>query len=271
MLATLGAGKAFGAGGGGGGGTTVDVLQRFESANANGSTVTSGDLTTTGLGSLPGGAWTAAGTGAAATLKVSTAAEVQTGGLQVGGGVGLGDASGTKGISVDFNTDLNGRFAQYGFTAIAKVSVGCCIKWSAAFTGGSFNAYDMLAIEGSAGGPDFAVCSYEDFSGAQLIRCHTQAGISGTTITIVPGTQYWMTILFDGPGLIARLRLYTYPALALVGSESTLNIIAGSTADRAAAGRYDAHGVQGPGVATWDDFCISGTGVFPLLPSAPNP
>ena len=249
---------------GGSSGTTVSVLQRFESANADGSTVTTADLITTGLGSLPGGAWTANGTGAATTLKVSTAAEVQVGGLQVGGGSGLGDASGTKGISVDFSAALNGRFAQYAFTGISKISFGFALKWSAAFTGGSFNLYDMGALEGSL---NYLAVSYEDFSGAQLIRCHTNSGDSTTTISIATNTQYWVTGIYDGPGLIARLRLYTYPSLTQVGSEST-QVVTNTTMDRCSCGRYDAHGVSGPGVAFWDDFVIDGvSAIFPLLPT----
>lgn len=264
MLATLGAGKKFGAAGGGGG-TQVDTLIRFETSSDGTA------LTTAIMGAATvGTALTYSVT--PATLikcKISTTGERQVNGLQVSGGTGFGDAGGTRGASILMNGSATQDFVQGTFTAKDKISAGFIFKLGATWDGTDFATYNPVALLGSGG--DYCALDFESFTpiGTSMgLKAETQLGTPASPVITAANTNYWVVMIYDRTVPQATISVYTVPGLSLVGS----SVQAMTLADQCNAfvfGRYDAHAGSKNESIYLDDIALdlSGAGSI-ILPNS---
>lgn len=243
--------------------TTVDLLVRFESGSP-------GDALTLAIlnAATRGSGYTWAFVDADSGVKtIQSAAEATVNGLQIAGGSGLGDSSGTRGVSSDCSGTAGSRI-RMSFASQDLVSVGAAIMWTG-FPGNTSNFFDSFSIEGPTG--EFSALNTRDAAyPSSIVRAHTKAGGSATTIPYHLDTRYWATMLWDRANMIVRVRLYdmTSRPYVQVGSESTLALSEDCAVTSFTLGRSDnvPQGFTGGKIYT-DDVAISFAGTWPLLPS----
>jgi hypothetical protein len=261
MFATLGAGKSFSnvvvP-------TTVNLLNRFENST-NGTVYTKAILDAGQFGNAAdaNGVWSIVPAGAQQPF-VSTAQEISVPGLQVSGGGGNGDTGATRSMRTTWTNTGNGidlQCDQFTFaTQRAKVSVGFAGKFVGSSSFNFYNAFELTAANG-----DLLSLHIDDSPTIQVGAETNFGGTIGSLITITTGTWYWWTFLYDAAAVLGTMKVYTYPALGLLGTSSGL--VSNSNVDHYRVGRTDAHGVFSAAEFYTDDVAVDFTGVYPLLPN----
>jgi hypothetical protein len=141
-----------------------------------------------------------------------------------------------------------------------QMSVGFSIRFGPAFTPSLFITVDTAQIEGNGG--EYAVCQLAAHP-AYGLWVHTQAGV-GALVPIEPDEWYWVSMLFDGPNEIAKMRVYRVSDWQYMG-ESTLELIdqpVGSTI----FGRTDATHTIVDDFIWYGLYCGRNDAAFPIIP-----
>jgi len=258
---TLG-GVGTGSGGGGGGGTNVDMVTTFESGT-NGNPLTVGDLNAaTTKTAAAAGTWTIpvlaptidnTGTFVAAPRQFRVS------------GAGVPDG-GTRILRM--NTAADQIQANYALTTQAPAaSVG--FAWYCN-PEGTFNFYNWGDITGTSGGDYNAFHHFDDSPNSTI---SSEDGLSnlGTLITIPAPGWYWITMLYDNPNNVVRLRCYNPSTWAQIGVESTTSPTLSFDVGSFNVGRTDNHDAFGSNsfyVDYWAMCLSTGVGAtWPLLPA----
>ncbi len=231
----------------------ASILQDLNTGS-NPSAVSAAMLTASQRGS--GGTWTVPKAGT--SLIVDTATQNFNVPISISGV----EYSNTKGFRSDFA--VNSDYIQWALPSSSpKVTIGFFCNMGPTAT--AFANFDHAIIYGSGG--DFLACS-QRANGTVGIQAHTQVASSGSLVTIVPNTLYWITMKFDQANLLGTIRVYETSTWTLVG-ESTHPQRDSLNATLVQCGRCDAH-VAFPAVFSYYyGLTIDTTGnTWPLGPNA---